>query len=495
MSSHAQAITESPAVGQDAAKCITAKLADRVGTHRYQMWFGATSLRVQGKTVQLETDSQFVAQWIEKHFDRELRDVSRDVLGDAHELIISIVPTNNTISANATPPGHHHSPLQFPVDGTNDASSMSVQPRSARTTTRRSTLRRLEDYVVGPSNKLAYAAATTIVNDRDAEVISPLFIHGECGVGKTHLLQGVSRRAAERHGASNVRYVTAEQFTNEYIASVRNQTIDAFRNRVRKLECLAIDDVQFLSNKSRTQNEFLYTLDAIDHLGAKIVLASNEHPRQIKKFSPALISRLLAGMVVQIDPPDRTTRIKLVHRIAAARNLLLLDAAAELIATRCVGSVRELEGTITKLAAMHSLATHAETTKHDGPREIGLLLVQRLFADQAFTNTAPVRIGGVLDAVCTTLGVTRNDLCGSGRHRRVVLARGLVAYLGRELTTLSYPEIAQAMGRPHHSTVHTAARRLKAQLAANDHVVLQNTDTPIALTDLIDRVRHEIRRD
>lgn len=485
MSPHAQAIIESSAVGHDAAQRITTKLANRVGPHRYQMWFDATTVTVNADGAQLTTDSQFVAQWIEKHFSKDLQEVAKATLGENATIAITVTdaPTNKTDIASA---GNDTAPIQFPSSG---PKASPEKPKHHR----RTTLRRLEDYVVGPANKLAYSAATAVAEDRNADVISPLFIHGECGVGKTHLLQGVCRQAAKTFGPANVRYVTGEQFTNEYIASVRNQTIDAFRNRVRKLDLLAIDDVQFLSNKARTQSEFLYTLDAIEHLGAKIVLASNEHPRMIKKFSPALTSRLLAGMVVQIDPPDRATRVKLVHRIGAARNLLLLDAAAELIAERCVGSVRELEGTITKLAAMQHL-TAAGATPKDGPAEVGLLLVQQLLNDQAWSPAAPVRIGGIIDVVCGRLRVTRNDLTSTGRHRRVVLARALIAYLGRELTTLSYPEIAQAIGRAHHSTVHTAAKRLKQQLDARQHVTLNGTDDTIALTDLVDQLRHAIQR-
>jgi chromosomal replication initiator protein len=238
--------------------------------------------------------------------------------------------------------------------------------------------------------------------------------------------------------------VTGEQFTNEYITAIRTNAIDAFRQKIRKLDLLAIDDVHFLSNKVRTQTEFLYTLDAIDLSGARVVLASDNHPHHIKRFDRALVSRFLSGMVVKIDRPDRSTRIELIRRLAATRGLRLNEAAVDAIAGNCVGSVREIEGAITKLAAYKALMNgHANGQNGNGRSnghsddhgEIGLLLVEQLFKEQTWhgaNGARVIRMAAVIDAVCQRLGVGKSDLMGSGRHRRVVLARALVAYLGRE---------------------------------------------------------------
>jgi chromosomal replication initiator protein len=380
------------------------------------------------------------------------------------------------------------------------------------------TLRRLDEFVVGQSNRLAYSTACRLIESADGPTVSPLFIHGECGLGKTHLLQGICRRSADLSGRpGHVRYVTGEQFTNEYIASIRNDTVDEFRKTIRRLDLLAIDDVHFLSNKVRTQGEFLHTLDAIDLTGARVVLASDEHPRLIKKFSQALISRFLSGMVVQIDRPDRPTRIAIVRRLARARHLPIKDGAVEAIASRCVGSVRELEGAVTKLAALWALQHDMAPTGDDasapasaarrngaarkaaksgaaGPGEVGLVLVEQLFKDHGWKPPTPVRIATVIDVICRRLGIGRADLMGSSRHRRVVLGRGLVAALGRELTTHSYPEIARAMGRSFHSTIHTAEQRLRRQVDENHMATLDEAQAPMPLRELVDQLRHEITR-
>ncbi|MHC5003596.1 MAG: DnaA ATPase domain-containing protein [Planctomycetota bacterium] len=444
------------------------------------MWFGHARLAVRERELEVTTDRAFVARWIEGRLAGDLRSAAAEVLGD--DATISVL-----VDAPATPPDAPAHDTSVPAAPEED---VAVPARNGPAT--RWSLRRLEEFVVGQSNRLAFSAACQLANDDDGAPISPLFLHGECGVGKTHLLQGVCRSFSERTGRpAAVRYVTGEHFTNDYIAAVRGNNLDQFRRRHRKLDLLAIDDVHFLSNKVRTQAEFLHTLDAIGLTGARIVLASDEHPRHIKRFSRALVSRFLSGMVVQIERPDRETRMELVRRLAEARGLHLADAAVQQVAAQCVGSVRELEGAITKLAAMKSLA-RADDPGRNGT--VGMTLVDRLFNERTWRPASPIRIDQVIEAVCQQLGVTRNDLMGTGRHRRVVLARGLVAFLGRDLTTQSYPEIAEALGRRYHSTVHTAAKRLAKQIEVDETVVTGANEPPVALRELVDQLRHVILR-
>jgi chromosomal replication initiator protein len=256
--------------------------------------------------------------------------------------------------------------------------------------------------------------------------------------------------------------------------------------------------VHFLSNKVRTQGEFLHTLDAIDLTGAKVVLASDEHPRLIKRFSQALVSRFLSGMVVQIDRPERATRIAIVRRLAAARDLPMTDQAIEAVASRCVGSIRELEGAVTKLMALRAISgapsDAAASLNGDRRDAVGLVLVERLFQDHGWNPPMPVRIGTVIDVVCDRLGISRSDLMGSSRHRQIVLGRGLVAYLAREMTTHSYPEIARALGRSYHSTIHTAEQRLRRQIDDDRPIDIGDQRRALPLSEFVSQLRHEITR-
>jgi len=496
------------------ARDIIRQIESRIGRHRYDMWFGRARLQVEGARVEVATASAFVKKWIDAHFSDDLRGIARDTIGSEARIDVRVAPelfdddVPNSTHGRAEP-GVETDPgpaVESPDEtrarrraGRTTGSPAPAPAPAARTRRRTGPTRTLEDFVVGPTSRLAFATACRLI-DEEPSAVSPLFIYGDCGLGKTHLLQGICQRFSERTGRPDqVRYVTGEQFTNEYIASIRNQTIEAFRKRVRRLDLLAIDDVHFLSNKVRTQSEFLQTLNEIDLAGARVVLSSDEHPRHIKKFSQALISRFLSGMVVEVEKPDRETRISIVRRLAAARDVSMHDAAVEGVASRCVGSVRELEGAVTKLAALQRL-TQIDGNGHStgaegGPRgEVGMVLVEQLFKDHGWQPVTPVRIGTVIDMVCARLGISRPELMSSSRHRRVVLGRGLVAYLGREMTTHSYPEIARALGRAYHSTIHTAHQRLARQQRANEVVDPGGSEKPMPTRELVDQLRHEILR-
>ncbi len=479
-------------------------ISSRIGPHKYGMWFTHARFLVDGRHVRVLTDSPFAAKWIGSHFGRELQQASEAVVGEGAKIEVHVVST-------AMPEPDQ----EAAKDTAGDAPDVAEKAARLRNGTlsreshahpgrhgshRMHAPRRLCDFVVGESNRLAHNASCRLAEDADPRLLSPLFLHGPCGVGKTHLLLGICERFKERWPSARVRYVPAEQFTNEYIAAVRNDKIEEFRRRLRKLDFFAIDDIHFLSNKMRTQTEFLHTLDAIAMSGARVALASDGHPRQISKFNQALVSRFLSGMVVQIELPDRELRKALVRKIAAARRLPLSEAAAEALATRCVGSARELEGAITKLTALYTMNSDTSRGSDHKREPVGLVLVEQLFGmvgggGNGFVagSGRRIRIGDIIDVICERLAVERADLTGTSRHQRIVLARGLVAHLSREMTTMSYPEIAQALGRKYHSTIHTAAKRLGRQLSAGERIAVP-AGGEIALVDFVDQLRHEIGR-
>ena len=493
-------------LARGAATRITATLCERVqqaiGPHRFGLWFdNGAAINVGGDEVEIRASNSYVADWIIRNFRGILEETARELIGPATSVRIAV-------AAEATPepaasdlrhpnaggaargarqanlddesrvPAAHSGPSR----GSRSASE-GVEPAARGRGIRQQSLRRLDDFVVGDSNRIAFAASEQF-GSGNVDAAAILFIHGECGVGKTHLLQGLCRRRLERAPRSVVRYVTAEQFTNEYIASVRTGTLDEFRKRLRRVDLLAIDDIHFFANKTATQAEFLHTIDAIDLSGARVALVSDEHPRHIRRFSQSLVSRFLSGMVVKVERPDRATRVALVRRLAADRGLDLTTAAEDAVAGRCAGSIREVEGAITRLGAMVEL---------DGVRgQIGPGTVERLLGEEATraTGSQPIRLGRIVEAVCERLHVTREDLLGSGRHARTVVARGMVAHLARELTTHSYPEIARALGRDTHSAVHTAAKRLGAMVASDARVAAGGE----SIRELTDQLRHDLTR-
>jgi chromosomal replication initiator protein len=320
-------------------------------------------------------------------------------------------------------------------------------------------------------------------------------------------LQGVVSRFLERNPGANVRYITAEAFTNDYISAVKNNRIDQFRKMYRRVDLLCIDDVHFLSNKEGTQNELLHTFDAIGMEGSRLVLASDEHPREIQKLSDRLRSRFMSGVVVRIEPPDGELRERLVRHLARRRSMVLEDAAVQLIAERSArsmgtlggfgGSVREIDGLLIQVDAVHRLIP--EVSSGGG---IGAIVVRKALGlnendkQPAGGNRLrrPIPIQTVTGEVCRGMSVDITELMGTGRHKRVVLARAICVQLARKLTTLSYPEIARGMGRPNHSTVITAHKRLADQLEGRlplDPDSMQGVGTEfrgLALSELIDEL-------
>lgn len=485
-----------------ATAALCERLQQAIGPHRFGLWFdNGAAISVGGDEVEIRASNTYVADWIVRNFRGVLEETARELIGPAASVRIALAteaapepaasdvrhPTSAGAGRGArqailgeesrvpaAPPAQSRG-NRSAGDGTDPA----VRGRGIR----QQSLRRLDDFVVGDSNRIAFAASEQF-GSGNADAAAILFIHGECGVGKTHLLQGLCRRRLERAPRSVVRYVTAEQFTNEYIASVRAGTLEEFRKRLRRVDLLAIDDIHFFANKTATQAEFLHTIDAIDLSGARVALVSDEHPRHIRRFSQSLVSRFLSGMVVKVERPDRATRVALVRRLAADRGLDLTTAAEDAVAGRCAGSIREVEGAITRLGAMVEL---------DGVRgQIGPGTVERLLGDEATraTGTQPIRLARIVEAVCERLLVTREDLLGSGRHARTVVARGMVAHLARELTTHSYPEIARALGRDTHSAVHTAAKRLGAMVASDARVAAGGE----SIRELTDQLRHDLTR-
>lgn len=481
---------------------ITDHLVETVGARRFNMWFDGSSVidfDTEHNRLRVTVANQYMADWISRHFRQTLQDATRHATGEIAELDLCVEPSRftrtNASSQDATSNHVQHGSIDPAYarcgDFSNTTALLSSRTRptshNLNTDGRNNLRHELSNFIVGPSNAMAFAASQRLAED-EVELSGPLFLHGGCGLGKTHLLQGICKRLLERKPDAAVLYTTGEQFTNAFITAVRENNLEAFRRKLRSLDLLAVDDVHFIASKEKTQIEFLHSFDQIEMAGARVVLASDCHPKLIKQFSEALISRCIRGLVVQVNKPDLETRVRLIRALATRRGFVLSDPAARLLASHADPSVRELQGVLTKLHALVSLTGQTQ------PGEpISMALIHRLLDEQFDAQPLrPVRFHDVLDVTCRQVGVESKSVLGPSRHRHLVLARSLAIYLARKLTSMSYPEIADAMHRSNHSTIITACQRMEKQIKANKPLLLPGRVDQITPSQLCEEIRREI---
>ena len=473
------------------------RLARKVGAERCERYFSRNiRLSWSDRRLAVEAPNGFLADWLRRRFGEDLTSALLGVTGDDGAEVVYRVNAGLGVDAEASQAATIHEKATLAAAAEIEATARpDVVGRIGRTSPERPTpsgpwrqppLRRFEDFVVGPGSRLAFDAASAIAGPAEDSPIRALFLHGECGLGKTHLLQAIVHKARAA-GRTRVRYTTGEAFTNAFVTAVQTNKIEDFRRAHRNLDLLCIDDVHFLSNKTATQNEFLHTFDAMDLAGARVAIASDEHPRKIQALGDRLVSRFMAGMVVRIENPDRAGRLEIVRRLFERRGLAIEAGAMGAIADRFDGSVRELEGAVTRIEAMLRLTPDLCPT---GP-VVGMIAVERALGGTLTTRARkPLTVAAIAQRVADAMSVDISDVFGRGRHQRVVLARSMASYLARELTTLSYPEIARDLHRPNHSTVVTACSRFTQQLANEPDRPAR--DDGATLVQVTEQVRREL---
>ena len=310
---------------------------------------------------------------------------------------------------------------------------------------------RFDTFVVGPSNQLAAAAARAVAS-RPASQYNPLFIYGGTGLGKTHLVQAIGRHIKDNDPGLRVRYITCETYINDWIQSVARKTIDAFRTRYREAaDVWIVDDVQFLGGKESTQNEFFHTFNALYGAGTQVVLSSDRFPRDIPKLEDRLRSRFQWGLIADIKPPEKETRMAILQKKAAAGGIILPDDVVDYVATYVNTNVRELESCLVRL----QLESNLQAAPVD-------LRMARDALRTIIKNRAPrVTPERIMNNVAAHFDVTKADLCSARRMRSISQPRQIAMYLCRHLLQLSYPNIGERFGGRNHSTVLTSYRKIE----------------------------------
>jgi chromosomal replication initiator protein len=307
-----------------------------------------------------------------------------------------------------------------------------------------------DDFVIGSSNRFAHAAAVAVA-EAPAKSYNPLFIYGGAGLGKTHLLHAIGHYVRNLYPRLSVRYVTTEQFTNEFINAIRDDRITSFQRTYRQADVLLIDDIQFLEQKERTQEEFFHTFNALHNAEKQIVISSDRPPKQIAQLEDRLRSRFEWGLMTDVQPPDLETRIAILRKKAESDRLGVPPEVLELIASKVQSNIRELEGALIRVTAFASL----QQASPDQP--MAEVVLKDLFPDD---REQEVNVGLIQDEVADYFALTVADLCSPGRNRQLVTARQIAMYLARELTDLSLPVIGKAFGGRDHTTVMHANKKI-----------------------------------
>ncbi len=323
-----------------------------------------------------------------------------------------------------------------------------------------------DTFVIGSSNRFAHAAAVAVA-EQPAKAYNPLFVYGESGLGKTHLLHAIGHYTRTLYAGARVRYVSSEEFTNEFINSIRDDKAAAFQRRYRDVDVLLVDDIQFLSGKVQTQEEFFHTFNTLHNANKQIVVTSDLPPKQLQDFEDRMRSRFEWGLITDVQPPDLETRIAILRKKSAQERLSAPPEVLEFIASKISTNIRELEGALIRVTAFASL------NRQPVDLPLAEVVLKDLITDQAGPE---ITSSIIMMQTAAYFGVTVDDLCGSSRSRVLVTARQIAMYLCRELTDLSLPKIGQAFGGRDHTTVMHADRKIRQLMAERRSLYNQVTD-------------------
>ncbi|MDQ4124764.1 MAG: chromosomal replication initiator protein DnaA [Actinomycetota bacterium] len=428
----------------------------------FSAWFGRTqAVGLDGDTLVLGVPNHFTKDWIEGRFLEPLVAAVTTAAGRSLEVAIL---ADATYGAEAAPQAPAPDVVTLP-DAADVAPDDVFHPNYT-----------FDSFVIGSSNRFAHAAALAVA-EAPAQAYNPLFIYGGAGLGKTHLLHAIGRYAQQWQPNTVVRYVSTEQFMNDFILALQRRNIPAFHRRYRMADLLLIDDIQFLEGKERTQEEFFHTFNAL-HPKSQIVITSDRPPKKISTLEERLRTRFEWGLITDIQPPDLETRLAILQKKAETEQLVVGHEVMSFIASRIQTNIRELEGALIRVAAYASL------TRSDLTLDLAQQVLRTLLPE---SREARVTSDLVVSVAADYYDVTPEEICSSSRSRPLVNARQMAMYLCRELTDLSLPKIGERFGGRDHSTVLYAMHKVRQQMKERQSCYQQ-------VEELTTRIRQQAAR-
>ncbi|RIH83430.1 chromosomal replication initiator protein DnaA [Calidithermus roseus] len=408
----------------------------------YNTWFvKIRPLGVYNGVLELGVPTSFAGEWIKKHYTETIQEALLHLGAQTPRFELKVIPGN---------------PVQEDIFSAAPEPGKSTDPRS-----RLNSKYTFENFVVGPNNSMAHAAAVAVA-ESPGKAYNPLFIYGGVGLGKTHLMHAVGHSVASRFPQLKIEYISTETFTNELIEAIQKDRMTEFRDRYRSVDLLLVDDIQFIAGKERTQEEFFHTFNALYEAGKQIILSSDRPPKDILTLAARLRSRFEWGLITDIQSPELETRVAILKMNAEYRGIRIPDEVFEYIAKVVTSNIRELEGSLMRVVAYASL----------NGVEISKQVAARALSD-VFMAKAEYAPEEILRAVAEFYGLRTDELKGAGRRKEVVLPRQVAMYLIRELTHSSLPEIGQFFDGRDHTTVLYAIQKVQEALD-NDTNLQQN---------------------
>ncbi len=417
-------------------------IRSRISRQSFEAWFRPLTLgSADGNRIQVLLPNRFFKEWFEEHYLGLLRSALEDLMFTKVEVTLVLPEKESPPLAAAREEVPERRNVRRPRDG-----AAQLNPKYT-----------FESFVVGTSNQFVHAASLAVA-EQLSKAYNPLFIYGGVGLGKTHLLHAIGHLALQRDPRIKVSYVSSEKFTNDLINAIRFDSTVEFRNRYRSLDLLLIDDIQFIAGKERTQEEFFHTFNDLYDSSKQIVISSDSLPREIPTLEERLRSRFEWGLIADIQQPDLETKAAILRKKAQAMGVRLPDEVSLFIAKHVKSNIRELEGSLVRLAA------HSSFTSREVSLELAQEVLKELTAEQQRLPTITI----IQKAVADFYGVRVEDLRSRGRNKSIVLPRQVAMYLCREIVKASLPDIGDGFGGKDHSTVIHACAKVKRKIAGEE---------------------------
>jgi len=409
-----------------------------IGDTSYDTWFSSLKVIEQRSgTITVQAPDEFFKNWIVEHYAPA---IERCLSGEGGGQVAVEFEVNPDLLNKPTQEKLNRLERHFEVAG--GKATAHLNPRFL-----------FENFVVGPSNRFAFAAAQAVA-ESPAKSYNPFFIYGPVGLGKTHLLQAISQEVSHRHPEMKICYVSSEQFTNELINAIRHRSAESFRQKYRSIDVLLIDDIHFIAGKESTQEEFFHTFNALHNHHKQIIICSDRPPREIAHLEERLVSRFTWGLVTDIQPPDYETRVAILRKKLELESVVVPDDVVTFIASEIKTNIRELEGALIRVVAYALLEE----------KPVTLQVAKNVLKDMVRETVKTISVDMVQKEVAAYFNIPVADLKTKKRHKNIILPRQIAMYLARTMTTHSLPEIGGSFGGKDHTTILHAFKKMDAQL-------------------------------